>query len=141
MRSLAIICLLLAGCACDNAGIRHYELVSSTDAKGNKSERMVLADTICADLHGITDLNVGRIQMKFSADYFEATVPVYDAKGVFLQSVTERHLPGLYTSRVIKAQGIANRSFLDGAFSGLTGTASSIGALFITGGAAKAIIP
>ena len=138
---MGLMGLMVAGCACNNASLRHYELVTTTDAKGNKSEHMALADSIAADLHGVTEVNAGRLSMKFSTDYFETTVPVYDAKGVYLSSVTERHLPGLYTSGVIKSQGVANRSFLDGMFSGITGTASSIGALFITGGAAKAILP
>ena len=140
MRNLfVILCLLLGGCAFNNAGIRHYELVTSTDAKGNKTEHMALADTISADLPGLKTLAVGRIKLEFSTDPVETVEPVFDNKGSFVHAITVKRLPGFYTSPSIKAQSVANKSFIDGIFSGITGAATSIGALFVTGGAAKAV--
>ena len=136
MRNLFfILCLLLGGCAFDNAGIRHYERVTSTDAKGNKTERMALADTISADHPGLRMLAVGRLKMEFGGDSFETAQPVFDAKGNLVSTVNVKSLPGLYTSPVIKAQGVANRSFIDGLGACFTGIASTVGGLFVTGGA------
>ena len=133
--------LFLSGCAYNNAGIRHYERVTSTDAKGNKTTKMMLADAISADLPGLSTLDVGRIKLTFNPDSYEVTEPVYDAKGVYLQTVTMKKLAGVYVSPVLAAQGNANRSFIDGLGAFFTGIASTIGGLFVTGGALSLVHP
>ena len=137
----SLFLIFLPGCAFNNAGIRHYERVTSTDAKGKATQRMALADVISADLPGLKTLEVGRLKLEFSADPYDTVDPVFDTKGAFVQAVPVKRLPGICASPLVKTQGAANRSFLDGMFSGITGTASSIGALLVTGGLSKALVP
>ena len=131
---MGLMGLVVSGCASQNAAIRHYELVTTTDARGNKSQKMMLADSLCADMPGLASLDVGRIKLKFNTDSYEVTEPVCDAKGAFLQTVVVKKLAGVYVSPVIAAQGKANKSFIDSVCAGISGAGSIFASMFVTGG-------
>jgi hypothetical protein len=109
------IALALSACAHQNAGIRVYETaITKTDKGGEKSKSHLIA-SISADIEGVSSIEAGPVRL------------VFQPGGKFI------------ASKVIKAQGEANKETVDSIAAGVTGGILSAGGVAATAGALGAV--